>query len=155
MTWKLKRIFIFRHWIQPPIIFEIKFVLWILHGWRLVDVLGGWVTSLHDVLLLAEKIFFSLVCWSVCLSKRLFVFCLFVCLFVAVFLWLGYSPRFWSERSEYFSGDSLRSEEEASWKSGESVQGWRHIKFPKFPKSPIFNMGQNFKKSYPRHFIIN
>ena len=29
------------------------------------------------------------------------------------------------------------------------------VSWPKFPKSPIFNMGQNFKKSYPRHFIIN
>ena len=30
MTWHLKRSCIFGHWIQPPIIFEVKFVLWIL-----------------------------------------------------------------------------------------------------------------------------
>jgi len=30
LTWNLKRSCIFDHWIQPPIIFEVKFVLWIL-----------------------------------------------------------------------------------------------------------------------------
>ena len=68
-SWNLKRTFIFGHLIQPPIIFEVKFVLWILQvsccalcpcffcffsvyrisqkvvngsGWNIVDSFGGW-----------------------------------------------------------------------------------------------------------------
>ena len=50
-TWNLKRSFIFGHWIQPPIIFEFKFVFWNL-----------------QVLCSAQSSSCYSVCLSVCLS---------------------------------------------------------------------------------------
>ena len=59
LTWKWKMSCIFGHWIQPPIIFEVKFVLWILQlscsarllhvTWKIhptiltSKIIGGWI----------------------------------------------------------------------------------------------------------------
>ena len=80
LTWNLKRISIFGHWIQLPIIFEVKIVLWILQVSCCAQ---------HRIYLAKKKkIFFWQVCWSVasvCLSV-----CLSVCVFALLHLQLWF-----------------------------------------------------------------